>query len=162
MRRRPPEGSVRATLRMPETSPLPLEFRVLGNRADPENLDLAGSPDRRLVPAKDQGDRIDGRVSKMRLRISGVQRLPRSLCRPHRGTSPAGSAKWTNFCDVIEPIADVIRGKQIGRAKVEADQVANRIVKLGPVEAAELQIPGNLSIGCEGAIEPAIDRFHLA
>ncbi len=42
-----------------------------------------------------------------------------------------------DIADIVEPIADVVGRKVIGRMKVDADQVANRIVILSAIETAD-------------------------
>ena len=62
-----------------------------------------------------------------------------------------------HLTDVIESMANVIRGKTLGGIKVHTDQIANRVAILGAVEPPHRHAS---RLGWQGRIQLLIERLH--
>ncbi len=70
-----------------------------------------------------------------------------------------------HVADVVEAVADVVGGEVVGGVEVDAEEVADGVVVLGPVEPPQGDPAGVLLAGAVGleddGVEPGVERLHL-
>ena len=114
-----------------------LDGGAVGATGPADPLDGLG-PDREGRLAEGQGDRVGRRVHDPRPglgRSGAAASIARSAAVRYFSTRIGGHRE--DVADVVEAVADVVGREVVGRAEVEADQVADRVVVLGPIEPAD-------------------------
>ena len=121
-------------------------------------LSSRGRADRRLVSPEGERNFVHGGFM-IRARTSGKRKAgSMTVLRGGQVHLDQDRRHREHFADVVEAIPDIIGREFIGRFEIEADQVADRVVVFGAVEAADRDPPAGVVIGSDRGVEPAVER----
>ena len=131
MGRGPAEGPVGEGAQDVVDPLLSLQFGVRAAGAVRKLLSTRGVRTGGCEPAEGQRDGVRRRIQDA-LATSGVaESLADHLLGGSQVHFHQDRRRGEDLGDIVEPIADVVRRKLVGGVKVEADQVADRVVVLG-------------------------------
>ena len=128
----------------------------------PQGLIVARRPHRRLVLPERSRDGVMRRVHEALADIGCPKRCADHLLGGGQVHFQQDGRGREHFRDIVKPVADVVGRKLVGRMQVEADQVANGVIVLGAIEAADADSRSPRSSVSEHCVEPGIDGLEFS